>query len=240
LVAAAKPCEAQVRQTVVDYPSGETRVGLDCFVPKGAKGLPAVIVLHGSGGMAEGSAEVFRRIAGSIARRGYVVLLPHFFDKTDHAVGAPLATGEYEAMFASLKDLVAFAAQQPEIDVNKLAVVGFSMGSNLAKLMATSDPRIKAVALWSGAYPPIPPSKKLPPLLIIHGANDDDGDLTLVNRFQAGLKAQNQPFEAHIYPGVGHNLDSRKIDDASVRSAAFFDKYLKEKKGDKPQAKKAP
>ena len=93
---------------------------------------------------------------------------------------------------------------------------------------AGHDPRIKAVVSVSGAYSPrIPPSKKLPPLLILHGSKDKSTPVDFVKKYQEALKEQEMPHAVHIYPGSGHNFDTARFEDATRRSIAFFDRYVR-------------
>jgi dienelactone hydrolase len=101
------------------------------------------------------------------------------------------------------------------------------MGSGLAMFRATQDARIKAVVSFSGAYPPIKPSKRLPPLLILHGSKDKSTPIENVEKYAQALKDQEMPHAVHIYKGIGHNFDLTRFDDATRRSVAFLDRYVK-------------
>lgn len=236
---AAAPCQAQVRKAVVKYKSGDQKVTLECFVPTTPGRHPTVLLLHGSGGLEQATGPLFREAAAGFAQNGYVALIPHYFDSTKHGIGKPLKTGEYEAMLESLKDAIQYAVAQPEVDADRFAILGLSMGSNLGTLLAVGDPRIKALACWSGAYPPRKPSPKLPPLLIIHGANDTSTPTDLVRKFEEGLKEQKMPHEVQIYRGIGHNFDVARFRDAADRTLTFFDQYIdapaRSQPGDPPQ-----
>ena len=218
---------AQVRDSVVRYPSGPKQVTLECFVPGSPGKHPTVLLLHGSGGLEQATGSVFREIARALAVRGYVALIPHYFEKSDHVVGKPLEAGEYEAFLDSLKDAMDFAATQREVDPTRFAIIGYSMGSNLAMVRAVKDPRVRAIVSCSGAYPPIKPNEKLPPLLILHGSKDKSTPIDYVKKYQENLKELEMPHAVHIYTGMGHNFDVRRFEDATVRAVAFFDKYVK-------------
>jgi carboxymethylenebutenolidase len=221
------PCQAQVRSAVVKYPSGDQKITLECFVPTIPGKFPTVLLLHGSGGLEQATGPIYREIATAMARSGYVVLIPHFFEKTNHPIGKPLQGPDYTATLESLKDAMAYASRQPEVDPTRFAMIGYSMSSNMASILATQDTKIKAIASWSGAYPPIKPSKKLPPLLILHGSKDPSTPLKYVEQFEKGLTDQAMPHDMHIYNGMGHNFDYERFEDATVRTVAFFDKYVK-------------
>src|SRR5262245_34777353 len=78
---------AAVRETVERYTSGDKEVAIECFAPKTKGKHPTVLVLYGSGGLEYGSGAVYRMAARSLAGKGYVTLLPHLFDRTDHVLG---------------------------------------------------------------------------------------------------------------------------------------------------------
>jgi carboxymethylenebutenolidase len=225
--ALAWPCEAQVRDAVVKYPSGDTQITVECFVPTTTGKSPAVLLLHGSGGLEQATGPIYREIATAMAKNGYVVLIPHFFEKTNHVIGKPLKDGEYEAMLEGLKDAIEFAAKQPEVDATRFGLVGYSMSSNMAMVLSVRDKRVKALASWSGAYPPVKPSTKLPPLLILHGSKDPVTPLKYVQQYVEALKEQEMPHDYYIYKGMGHNFDVERFEDATVRTVTFFDKYVK-------------
>jgi dienelactone hydrolase len=227
VVALSGLAQGQVRDSVVRYPSGSKQVTLECFVPSASGRHPTVLLLHGSGGLEQATGAVFREIARALAIRGYVALIPHYFEKTDHVIGRPLQAGEYEGFLDSLKDAMEYAATQQEVDPARFAIIGYSMGSNLAMLRAVKDSRIKAIVSCSGSYPPTKPSKKLPPLLILHGSKDKSTPIDYVKKYQEGLKEQEMPHAVHIYPGKGHNLDVPTFENVTVRAVAFFDKYVK-------------
>jgi dienelactone hydrolase len=127
----------------------------------------------------------------------------------------------------AVNDVMTFAATRPEIDPTRFAIFGYSMGTGLARNQAVRDPRVKAVAMVSGAYPPIKPNKKLPPLLILHGSKDQSTPLKYVEQYVEGLKEQEMPHAIQVYKGVGHNFGLEKFADATNRSIAFFDRHVK-------------
>jgi carboxymethylenebutenolidase len=227
LIASTGLAWGQVRDEVVTYPSGSKSVTVEYFAPARPGKYPAVVLLYGSGGLEQATGSVFRGIASTLASRGYVALIPHYFEKTDHVLGQPIRQGEYESWMEAVNDAIEYAAGRPEVDPTRFAMMGYSMGSGLAMARATRDPRIKAVASCSGAYPPIKPNKKLPPLLILHGSKDKSTPIDYVNKYVEALKEQEMPHAVHIYNGMGHNFDVPRFEDATRRSVAFFDKHVK-------------
>ena len=56
--------QAQVQEAVEQYPSGETRVTVECFSPDAKGKNPAVFLLHGAGGLDPGTAALSVRSVG--------------------------------------------------------------------------------------------------------------------------------------------------------------------------------
>ena len=224
---AAPAVPGQVVDATLTYPSGDKAITVNYFAPAGRGKFPAVVILHGSGGLEQATGGVFRSVASTLASRGYVALIPHSFEKTDHPPGRPPQAGEREAWLDAVNDAVEFAAARPEVDPTRFAMMGYSMGSGLGMSRALRDPRIKAVVSCSGAYPPIKPNPRLPPLLILHGSKDTSTPLDYVKKYVEALEEQDMPHAVHIYNGMGHNFDASRFGDATRRAVAFLDQYLK-------------
>src|SRR6266850_6545546 len=98
-----------VRETHSFYKSGGKAVNVDIFAPPDQAKHPAVLVLHGSGGMTR--IDRFHGVARYFAEQGYVALFPHYLDVTgqtslsqsdvDHVVAftARTKSGSFEARF---------------------------------------------------------------------------------------------------------------------------------------------
>jgi carboxymethylenebutenolidase len=69
----------QVRKTTDAFLSGNTQIHIDRFLPLSDKQFPAVIALHGSGGMRESFSQQPARM---LAASGYAVFLLHYFERT--------------------------------------------------------------------------------------------------------------------------------------------------------------
>ncbi len=227
LLAVADRAQGQFYDAVDRYPSGGKLVTIECYAPRLPGRYPAVILLHGSGGLEQATGAVFREIAAALAGRGYVTFIPHIFEKTGHKVGAPFRDGEYESWTAAVTHAMDFAAKLPNVDADKFGFIGYSMGSNIATNLSTRDLRIKALVNVSGAYPPGFPRKKIPPLLILHGSKDSSTPLPYLKKYQEKLEELEIPHAVHIYKGKGHNFDAASFSDATGRAAQFFDQHLR-------------
>jgi dienelactone hydrolase len=115
-------------------------------VPDRSGPMPAVIVLHGSGGVMDPPSgdddelemgPQFENWAAILYNAGYAVLLPDsfasrgFYEWND----APDSLDDEERLIMRVYDAhaaLAFACRQPEIDCDRVAVMGFSNGGSVA------------------------------------------------------------------------------------------------------------
>ena len=194
--------QVQVLEEVRQYQSGETQVTVECFSPAAPGKFPAVLLLHGSGGLELATGDLFREFARGLVQEGYVVLIPHFFDRTGHVVGTAFKSDDIPAYLDSVHDAIEFAVASEAVDPGRIGLVGLSMGSYLAFFRAARDPRIKAIVSVSGSLP-VESESKFPPVLILQGSKDKSIPASRLKEFQAKLAASKTPFKAHVYGGAG-------------------------------------
>lgn len=209
---------AGVRETVKEFESGKTQITVDCFAPTAKGKHPLVVLLHGSGGLQQATHDGFKAVARNMAGKGYVVLIPHFFDRE----------GGDEQYTEVVKDAIAFGIASGVVDEDRIGLLGFSMGVYLASVQATGDPRVKAVVAVSG-LPPYGPVIKFPPTLILRGSMDEGIPARIVKEVEESFEANKIPCVVHVYPRTGHNFEVPKFLDAGRRAGVFFDTYLKKK-----------
>jgi dienelactone hydrolase len=217
---------AQVREGVEHYRSGEADVTMEWFAPADRGKFPAVVLLHGSGGLDPGTAAAFRGVARGFAGRGYAVIIPYYFERTGHAIGEPLRPGEFTSFFEAVADGVEFGVTNGIVDADRIGIVGYSMGAHIAFVRADRDPRIKAVVSVAG-WLPVESRLKIPPVLVLQGSNDRSNPASRVKAFEEAMKAKGVPTASHVYRGMGHNFDVDRWEDAAFRAAAFFDRHLR-------------
>jgi alpha-beta hydrolase superfamily lysophospholipase len=142
-------------QVTVPTPMGHTLAGT-LTRPQGTAGrVPVVITISGSGPQERDEAipgvagyRPFRQLADTLGRHGIAVLR---FD--DRGVGA--STGDHAAAtsrdFADdVRALVAWLRERPDIDAERIVLLGHSEGGLIAPLVAADDPRVAGVALLAG------------------------------------------------------------------------------------------
>src|SRR5262249_59374173 len=71
-----------VKKSTATFSAGGKDISLERFEPAQAGPHPAVVMLHGCDGLEGFGAVLYRGAAEQLAREGYVVLLPHYFERT--------------------------------------------------------------------------------------------------------------------------------------------------------------
>jgi hypothetical protein len=124
-------------------------------LPKDAKNVPAVVLVHGSGPNDQdetiGAIKVFKDLAWGLASRGVAVLR---YDKRTRIDGSNVKTQKDEVEDAAHM-AVALLAARPEIDPKRIALLGHSQGGNLAPRIAKGDPAIKRLVVFAGSTRPL-------------------------------------------------------------------------------------
>jgi dienelactone hydrolase len=191
------------------------------FRPKGDGPFPAVIALHGCGGLLDGDGALKSREedwAGRLVAAGYVVLLPDSF--TARGVREICSVRERKIFPADRAEDAAAAAQwlakQPFVDARRLGLMGWSHGAMTVLWTVRKgfmhDPQFKvAIGLYPGCQQVAKLSDWHPavPLTLLLGAADD------WTRPEPCKKlARREGFKAIVYPDAYHGFD---IPDSPVR-----------------------
>jgi dienelactone hydrolase len=115
---------------------GRSRVEAYLVDPNGSGRRPAALFLHGSGGtrldlLAE---------AALLARRGVVTM----------TIGYPSAAATYRPLVVDARRALDLLAARDDVDARRLGVVGFSLGGQLAAILAGDDPRVRSAGVIAG------------------------------------------------------------------------------------------
>lgn len=191
----------------------------DLYLPEGASEtnkVPAMVILHGSGGITEGREHehakrfVEQGIAGFVidyyAPRGVTDDTPYML-KTMATTETDLTVDAFAAL-ARLQD-------HPSIDPSKIGVIGFSYGGMATRyamderLAAKLSPDGPDFALHVDFYGPCHQTTGHSgttgaPYLAVYGDQDNSVDPAECARVQQDLIANGTPVEAHVLDGAGH------------------------------------
>lgn len=228
------------------------RIEGDLAKPDGAGPFPAVVGLHGCGGMHDTTKQ---KLVDELVGRGYVLLLVDSFTTRgiEHACGA----GAFSASLTRRQDAygaLVFLARQASVDPKRVAVVGFSQGGWVTLAVAEpnafetfdppSDLRFRAAAAFNppckGAY-----ARPEIPTLILIGALDDWTPAADCADKTARWGSDGPPVELVTYPATHHGFyyphlqpgrsmfghwveyNGAAADDARRRMQQLLDRYLK-------------
>ncbi|HXR15466.1 MAG TPA: dienelactone hydrolase family protein [Terriglobales bacterium] len=216
-----------ITQSQLFFESGGKDIRLDCFLPSASgQRFPAVIGLHGSGGGHASMADP----AGLLAERGIAVYVLHYFDRTGTTEIDGLQTifRHFPVWMKTLWDAVSFVARQPQVDPERIGLLGFSLGAYLALSASAIDSRVQAVVEFFGGMPKEMKlfSRRQCPVLILHGDQDKTVPVEEAYHLQRILEKKQIPYEIQIYPGVGHGFSGEVWRDAGLRTLAFLSKHL--------------
>lgn len=209
--------------------------------PAGDTPRPAVIMIHEFWGL---QAAIVGK-ADALAQEGYVVVAP---DTYRGAVTGFLPRAIYLASVTStdqantdLDTAYAWLRNQPDVDPERIMVMGFCYGGGKALRYSLHNGELAATGVFYGSLISDPGTlRQLPgPVLGIFGAEDQSPAPADVAAFEQGLAAAGIPHEVTIYPGVGHafvqNMEAIRTD--STQGAAwqqfldFLDANLRSTRG---------
>jgi dienelactone hydrolase len=203
------------------------------FLPAGASAqrpTPAVVVVHGSGGIAPGREMEYGAL---LAADGYAALVIDYYRPRGITEATPyaakvLGVTEFDATadaYAALRAL----NKHPAIDPKRIAVVGFSYGGMAtriamdARVRAALAPDLPPFAAHVDFYGPCFQDFRLErttgaPLLTLRGAEDASNDLVACAVRERELRRAGSEVSSVIYARAGHawqNLAPRAVNSSS-------------------------
>ena len=253
------PCDdARVRQGVSIPLSrgGELEGVLALPDPSSTELLPGVIVLH----EIFGEQPEMLAVADRFADRGYGALAPDLFSSGIRLACMTRAMvesgrGGDGTIARAVEDCRAWLASRPEIDAERLAVIGFCLGGGFAlTFAATAPPGLRAAAVNYGAVPP--DASKLArscPVVASYGGRDrvmgPGGERLRRHLEQLGIEHDVKVYEqaGHSFMTDGHHpvgkllflpmrigYEPQAAEDAFARVFAFFEHQLAPSRAPEP------
>jgi carboxymethylenebutenolidase len=178
-----------------------------------------------------------RNVADRFAQADFTTLAPDFYKgqattEPDEAGSMMMALniGEAEKILNGAVDAL---LEHPQTSGDKVGVVGFCMGGQLALYAATINPKIGAAIDFYGIHPNVKPKLEnlSAPLLGIFAENDEYASPESVENLSRDLKALGKSHEFHTYPATQHAFfnddrpevfDKVAAEDAFKRAVAFL------------------
>ncbi len=215
-----------VRESKASFESGGKKIAVEIYAPATGANGAGVLVLHGAGGMLlDGPA--IHRFARALVQNGFEAFVVHYFDRTGSifALDASIQKN-FDTWRLTVNDAVNFVAARPE--VKKIGCFGYSLGAYMSLAQSAHDLRISAVAELAGAIDKKHAGivKHLPPILILHGDQDQRVPVENAFRLEKILQRLGVRHEKKIYPGEGHVLSTASQADATARAVRFLKEIL--------------
>jgi dienelactone hydrolase len=166
------PCEVERKTTLlatevdvykVRFPSAvetpqkaNNTVHAEFYRPPGRGPFPGAVVLD----ILAGDGQVARMFATYLAQNGVAALyvhMPHYGPRREPGSKVRLISGNLNQSFDGMRQAVldvrragAWLASRPDVDADKVGIVGVSLGSFIASLAAEMEPRFQRVAVVLG------------------------------------------------------------------------------------------
>ena len=190
---------------LVEFPSiGKMTKGY-ISVPKSGKG-PGVIVLQEWWGLVEHIMNVCDRFAAA----GYTALAPDLYHgdttKDPDEAGRLMMDLKIDQAEMDLRGAVKFLEKQESLTGDKLGIIGFCMGGQLAMLAASRMPQLVAVANFYGVHPNVKPdySSIQAAVLGIFAEKDEFVNAEAVHKLEQSLITAGKSYDFETFPGVDH------------------------------------
>ena len=213
-------------------------------IPKpGTDRLPAVVFVHGAGGIGFN----YGMWAGELNKAGFATFVADSF--TGRGITNTIADPAQLSPYAKMNDAfaaLAVLAKHPRIDPDKIAIMGFSNGA-VPSLYASMDrfqrayaPQDAGFAAYVGFYAPcntamIDDEKvSQKPIRLYHGVADDWVPIGPCRDYVARLKKAGANIDLVEYPGAYHLFDNQAIA-GTVRYAQAPTEYRKCRFEERPQ-----
>lgn len=188
--------------------SGNTPIRIQQLEPATSKPVPAILLLHGAGG---NLAFWFDRFAPQLSRLGIACYAVHYFDRTGttRADTSTILDGLHVPLWLStIADTLAYIAARPNIDPNRIALLGVSLGAFLSLAAATAaSVNVRAIVEISGGLGQPYASRatsSFPPTLILHGEADTVVPVSHATELNVLLNHLATPHQMHLFPAEGH------------------------------------
>jgi len=186
---------------------------------------PAVLILHGSRGLGDGS--LFYPQARALADRGISAFVVHYFDGLSEASKAAPALHDRREKIIS--EAISQISNRKDVDAERIGVFGLSLGGFHALSLGSRDERVQAVVNMFGAMPAEVERKgvdRMPPTLVLHGDKDRVVPVRKAHELESLLKEVGAEYEVKIYQGQGHAFRGEAKEDSISRTTDFFERYL--------------
>lgn len=208
----------------ITYISNGTPIRAELFTPPGKPRGAGVVIAHGSDGVTDNLngpwAEMMRDYGSALSDAGFTVLLPHYFEKTGTAPGAPAMLAmlmHLQAWQEALGDAVAHLETLSGVTPGRIALLGFSLGGHLSLRLRDRVPvLVEFFAPYLTGLGTAPSTA--PHVQIHHGAGDRLVDFANAEQISEALRNEGVRTDPYRYEGAGHGFKGSDPKNAEARS----------------------
>jgi dienelactone hydrolase len=237
LAMAARPALADPAAEKVKIIAGENELAAVLYRPQGPGPFPAIVALHGCGGLFNHHGEPSARHddwGRHLSRQGFLVLMPDSFGSR----GLASQCGVMNRLVRPGRERVADAQAakdwlqaRPDVKPDAVSLLGWSNGASTVlaavradRIMTAKGPDFaRAVAFYPGCRNAVESgrwSSRLP-LLILMGDADDWTPPGPCEELARSARTRAEPVDLVLYKGAYHNFDHPSLEPRTRTGLAF-------------------
>ena len=232
ILLAAQSAVAGVVGKTVEYRQGGTVLEGYLAYDDTIKGRrPGVLVIHEWGGL--GAYE--KKRADQLAKLGYVAFAADIYGKGVRPAGPELAAKEAAKYRGSDRSLIRARgaagleklAGLPQVDPERLAVIGYCFGGTAALELARSGARLRGTVSFHGGLntPDASDAKNIRgKVFVLHGADDPHVKQPEVEAFQQEMRQAKVDWQMVYYGGAVHSFSNPKSGNDPSKGSAYDEK----------------
>jgi carboxymethylenebutenolidase len=235
------PNDPTLESKTVQFPGKAGTIWAYHSRPKTGTNLPAVIVVHENRGLNPHIEDVARRLA----RQGYIALAPDYLSRHGGTAKIPDAQkgignirdlAPAQAVSEDTEAAVAYLKGQPGVRADRVGVVGFCWGGQMAFHIGTQIRGLKAVTVFYGRTPNHELLQQIEAPILAHYGEEDKGITDAVPETAEAMKRYGKSFTYKIFPKAKHafhnetnpeRYHAEAAKEAWEHTLAFFAQHLK-------------
>jgi dienelactone hydrolase len=201
---------------------------------------PVIFLIHGNAGLVAPFGDQIHGFAKDLAALGYLTVVPEYYNANN-----PPNLEDMTPHNKTLSDAIdAIKSTRTDADLDRLGLIGFSLGAATAMTYIVSKPKgtVKVLADFFGFLTPSIAAgvAKFPPTIILHNENDKIVDISYSKKLEkllenSHIKHQFDVYHEHwkmMYGGhlieVSHSLKPGDPDDVDsrVKTTNWFNTHI--------------
>jgi len=211
--------KSKIERKTVEYRAGGVVMKGYLAYDSTVKGKrPGILVVHEWWGLNDYA----RKRARMLAALGYTALAVDMYGEgkqATHPDDAAKFSSELMKNFGAAKArfmaAMAFLKQQPSVDPEEIAAIGYCFGGGIVLNMARQGVDLKGAVSFHGsliAVKPAEPGSVKAKILVLHGGEDKFTTPEQIAAFKKEMNAAGADFRFIVYPGATHSFTNPEAD----------------------------